>query len=305
MKTNMELPNHLRVTAKECNQGGAQMKQIYRRFYSQRKQQYPNLIEPTLKWTNPAVEKLKKDGFAVMEGAADLEKISLLREELDRMIRDKESLGKPNEYFVQVRDPLLVCKPALDLALSQVVREVSTEYFEAQPSIGTLNLRRSLKNNLKEHNFLKHGNLFFHYDNNSPWFLKFFFYLNDVDMSGGPFVYVQGSHLDKMEKIPNWRFSKRYSDEFVEQTFGKERIKYLTAKAGDVIVANTRGLHKGLKVQKTNRDMLTVNLLIHPEVQNQKWNLLDTDHGKFSIKKEWFNELPDDVKPFVDFLIKK
>ncbi len=305
MNNKRDLPKHLRVTGHECNQGGHKMKEIYKQYYFQRKEKYPNLAPPTLPWTKPAVESLKWDGYAVMRGAADIEMVSRLKEEFDRMIRENENLGKASEYFIQVKNPLLVCKPAMDLALSPIVREVSTEYYEAQPSIGTLNLRRSLQNNLTDHNFLKYGNLFFHYDNNSPWFLKFFFYLNDVDQSGGPFVFVQGSHLDKNDRIPHWRHSKRYSDKKIEQTFGADRIKYLTAKAGDVIVANTRGIHKGLKVEGKDRNMLTVNLLIHPEISNQRWDLLDTDFGRFAMNKEWFNELPENVKPFADFLIKQ
>ena len=79
----------------------------------------------------------------------------------------------------------------------------------------------------------------------------------------------------------------------------------MTAKAGDVIVANTRGIHKGLKVEGKDRNMLTVNLLIHPEISNQRWDLLDTDFGRFAMNKEWFNELPEDIKPFTDFLNKQ
>jgi len=300
---NNTLPEHILVTKEQCNQGGAGMAELYKKFYFERKEKYP--VEGELSGKAEfAVRSLIDNGYAVVRGAIETEKINALKDELASLIGQSKFLGQNNEYFIQINQPMLRSKCAFDLAFSSIVREISTGYYGVVPSIGTTNLRRSLVNVKKDHNFNKHGNLFFHYDNNSPWFLKFFFYLNDVELSDGPFVYVQGSHR---EKIKHWWRSKRYSDEMVESLYGTDRIKYLTAKAGDLIVANTRGIHKGLKTVNNHRDMLTVNLVMHPEISSSRWTKITDDHppGAQSVSKEWVEALPEEAKPFADYLIKK
>ena len=298
-----KFPNHLPVDGHECNQGGQGMADLYKKYYFERLEKYPDIEAPKDNSSVLAVHSLREKGYAIMKNAIDKDKIASLKEEFEKLILNEEALGKDNEYFIQIKQPLLHSKQALDVAFSPLVREVSTLFYGAVPAIGTMNFRRSLVNNLNQHNFNTYGNLFFHYDNNSPWFLKFFFYLNDVDIDGGPFVYVEGSHK---QKIKNWQFSKRYSDEVIEKLYGKERIKHLTANVGDVVIANTRGIHKGLKTRTDPRTMLTVNVVIHPEINGAAyWNQLESDRGRFHIKKEWYEQLSEEEKPFADYLLQK
>ena len=298
----IEFPNHLPVNKGECNQGGQGMADLYKKYYFERLERYSVPPLPKNDASVLAVNDLRQKGYTVMKNAIEKEKIAKLKEEFETLILNEENRGKDNEYFIQIRQPLLCSKQALDVAFSPLVREVSTLFYGATPAIGTMNFRRSLVNDLNQHNFNNYGNLFFHYDNNSPWFLKFFFYLNDVSVDGGPFVYVEGSHR---QKIVNWERSKRYSDENIKELYGEDRIKYLTANVGDVVIANTRGIHKGLKTKNDPRTMLTVNVVIHPEISNQRWNKIHEDKGRFYIKKEWYDQLSDEEKPFADYLLQK
>ncbi|RYD59429.1 MAG: hypothetical protein EOP56_00765 [Sphingobacteriales bacterium] len=81
--------------------------------------------------------------------------------------------------------------------------------------------------------------------------VKVFIYLSDVDETAGPFFYAKGSHTKGRNfKDPAWykeegRNANRSSDEDVEKIIAKKDWLTATGKEGTVILADTRGLHKG------------------------------------------------------------
>ncbi len=94
--------------------------------------------------------------------------------------------------------------------------------------------------------------------------LKSIAYLTAVDDDNGPFQYLEGSHrLDEMRAV-SARFgfpvyNNRFSDELMEQIIGSmpDKLKTFTAKAGTVILIDTRGLHRGMPIRKGIRYALT------------------------------------------------
>jgi hypothetical protein len=226
---------------------------------------------------------------AVLPGAVDVERLARLRAELEARLdagaplnpaaddaaREPGDLDPPAVFvpaadlgkgqsvvrhrtnFLAVHDPFLNCPAAVDLAFDDVVLDVATDYLGCLPAIGGGNLRKSFVNALPDFDTLH-----FHSDPNSPRFLKFFFYLHDVDERGGPFCYVTGSHR---RKFRGWRTKYRWTPEEIETRYGGDRIAYLTAAAGDVVVADTTGFHRGTKVIASDRSMLTVDAVVHPE----------------------------------------
>lgn len=90
-----------------------------------------------------------------------------------------------------------------------------------------------------------------HRDPEDYLMVKVFIYLNDVDETGGPFMYAKGSHAKGANfKDPEWykedgRNANRSSDENVEKIIPRSDWMTATGKAGTVILADTRGLHKG------------------------------------------------------------
>ncbi|MCZ6617808.1 MAG: phytanoyl-CoA dioxygenase family protein, partial [Gammaproteobacteria bacterium] len=97
--------------------------------------------------------------------------------------------------------------------------------------------------------------------------VKFFFYLNDVDASGGPFCFVKGSHK---KKFTGWKRKARWRLEEMEVAYGHENIIELTANLGDLIVADPNGFHRGKKVVSTERLMLAVDYVIHKEFEGRR-----------------------------------
>jgi hypothetical protein len=94
----------------------------------------------------------------------------------------------------------------------------------------------------------------FHFDMDRIKWLKFFFYLTDVDDRSGPHVFVPGSH--RRGGIP-WRLLRkgysRLTDEEVLAHYGGGGVRRFTGPRGTVIAEDTRGLHKGAPVEEGDR----------------------------------------------------
>ena len=96
----------------------------------------------------------------------------------------------------------------------------------------------------------------FHYDYDWPAFLKVFIYLTDVGPENGPFTFVAGTHEHKK----HWNDGRR-DDSYMESTYpGMARA--VTGKAGDLIVADTVGYHKGERVRDGERLMLQLEFAV-------------------------------------------
>ena len=86
----------------------------------------------------------------------------------------------------------------------------------------------------------------FHFDLDDFKFIKFFFYLTHVDSTGGPHVIVRATHRDKRNLMRGDALRvRRYSDEEVETTYGKERVVSITGPAGTGFIEDTLCIHKG------------------------------------------------------------
>jgi hypothetical protein len=85
----------------------------------------------------------------------------------------------------------------------------------------------------------------FHFDLDDFKFIKFFFYLTDVDASAGPHVIVRGTHRDKRLRRRDAFKVRRYSDDEIVAAYGRDRIVSITGPAGTGFVEDTLCIHKG------------------------------------------------------------
>lgn len=90
----------------------------------------------------------------------------------------------------------------------------------------------------------------YHFDMDRLKFLKFFFYLTDVDLETGPHCYVRGSHKRLPRKLQS---DGRKTDAEVAQCFDSSDFLEICGKAGTILAVDTRGLHKGKPLTKDNR----------------------------------------------------
>ncbi len=119
----------------------------------------------------------------------------------------------------------------------------------------------------------------FHFDMDRIKFIKFFFYLTDVDTHNGPHCYVRGSHKAMPESV--WR-DGRISDEDVVKSFPKNDVLEIAGPKGTIMAVDTRGLHKG-KVLETGE-----RLLLQVEFTN---SLFGATYNRIDISKSGSPEI--------------
>jgi hypothetical protein len=101
----------------------------------------------------------------------------------------------------------------------------------------------------------------FHFDLDDYGFLKFFFYLTDVDESSGPHVCVRGSHRKK--RLSDRLLYRRIPEREVISFYGRENIVMLCGKAGTGFAENTYCVHKGLTPRSRDRLILQIQFALN------------------------------------------
>jgi len=240
------------------------------------------------------VEQLNKNGFVIFEQAIDHEILDRMLEKTNELIEKRVCLKSHDEHYSMVADPFINVPETQEVAFSDQLVEFATEYFNCIPAIGTFNLRKSYVNDLPPK-----STQLFHCDRNSIKFFKFFMYLNDVDsVEDGPLTLIKESN----QKRPlNHSYQHRWSEQNMKQIYGDDSLLYLTAKKGDLIAATTTHYHRGTKPLAKDRTMLTLNYVIHEELEGGE---PQRPASWFKIGQEQYNNLPDWKKPIADFLVK-
>ena len=273
--------------------GGQKAIELYNAKITQRRAKYGNIEKSDLKEYESLINDIETKGYTKIPGFFKKEEIEPIKEEFLAKIEKKEDIvSVQQESFIQVVEPFLNMETVFHLSIRRDIVDIATAYYKCAPALGTCNMRRSSPLYTK-----KVGTNLFHRDFNSPVkFIKFFIYLDDVSECHGPFTYVEASNT-RMPK--DWNRNHRWSDEEIVKMYGKDSIKRLTANYGDLIIATTNGFHKGEVPVCGNRDMLTLNYVISPELKSQS---LDQESKRFLINKRKCTNLKNWQKPLVDFL---
>ena len=239
------------------------------------------------------VQSLISNGVLRIPAAYDPALLKEVKEKIENLLQDDQitentvdRLG--NTIWKKVVNPLLYAnKDIMDIALGDLIEQISTGYLDCIPALTSANFRRSYINP-----GAPYGNQNYHMDRNSRKFLKFFIYLNDVGPAGGPFKYILGSH--KQDTNPKWKNEEyNWPKHFIEEEYGRERVYVATGSVGDLIVADTTGFHCGDPPRRRERIMLTFNYMIHKETE-------EFQHLK--IKRHLYDSIPKNKKPLLDFL---
>lgn len=271
--------------------GGRSGVEYYNKTFLERKEKYP--VELTGEYNNK-IEELNKNGFTKWSQVINHDTLDLIKDKVDFCIKNNTNLKSMDTHYATISNPFLISDEVQKTAFSDLLTNFAKEYFQCMPAIGTFNLRRSFLNDLPPTT-----TQLFHRDKNSIKFFKFFMYLNDVDEVGdGPLTIVK----DSWKKMPlNHQNKHRWTETEIKNTYGEDSLIYLTAKKGDLLTGFTTSFHRGTKPSKKERTMLTLNYVIHPELQGGRPG---TQDNLFKIKQEQYGQLPEHKKPIADFLIK-
>ena len=151
-------------------------------------------------------------------------------------IDDIENTALKGRFHWKSQD--LVKNPAIQKLLAAPdLHRIAQEYLGCAPYLAQVALWLDTVNDkpLDEH--------VFHYDNDGPKFLKFFFYLTDTDEKSGAHKFIQKTHGPV--KVEQFHKSRRYTDEELISHYGAENVITFSAPAGTVIAEDTSGFHRG------------------------------------------------------------
>ena len=245
-----------------------------------------------------AVASINKDGFVYLKNLLPVELVSEIRAKMDSFISNGINLSPPKKVtesgswspaatagygsedtksvrlsdeefamgsdhyrklinYIDIKEPFVNIPATLQIAFNDTIMEIAERYLKTFPGVGYIKMRRSLVNSLGDFD-----TTYFHFDGNSVRTLKAFVYLHDVDEQGGPTTYVPGTHVNR---FPGWGFDGRYNYDQIASIYGEKNITYLTAKAGDVVLGDPGGCHRGTKPIAADRDIIIINYVIHPE----------------------------------------
>ena len=94
----------------------------------------------------------------------------------------------------------------------------------------------------------------YHYDNEGPGFLKFFFFLTDVAVGTGAHYFMAGSQPHtKPEPVAR---AALYEEEQLYNQYGRDKEVIVRGPAGTILAEDTSGFHRGSKIERGYRLMM-------------------------------------------------
>jgi hypothetical protein len=96
----------------------------------------------------------------------------------------------------------------------------------------------------------------YHYDNEGPGFLKFFYFLTDVEVGTGAHYFMAGSQAHTKPK-PVAR-AALYEGEQLYAQYGRDKEVTVRGPAGTILAEDTSGFHRGSKLERGYRLLLQI-----------------------------------------------
>jgi hypothetical protein len=155
----------------------------------------------------------------------------------DKVVFDESNIISPRYEFNQQQ--ILQCEALQNLIFDSSLLAVAQSYLRTRPILDLIAMWWSAP--FKGMGKSEAAQMY-HFDLDRIKFIKFFFYLTDVDTNTGPHCYVRKSH----KRLPSSLLKEgRLTDSEVESAFGKNNMVELEGKRGTIMAVDTRGLHKG------------------------------------------------------------
>ena len=193
--------------------------------------------------------------------------------------RARQNIGRRfliAQYFNARRDCPLIAR----LVDDPLILGVAARYLGTTPTLVGVNLWWSFpeKGNSTARDYAAQV---FHFDLDDFRFIKFFFYLTDVDESAGPHVAVRSTHRQKRHAKFSDRFkARRYSDQEIADVYGTDRLMVITGPAGTGFIEDTLCIHKGRSPMVRERLVLQLQYALnnfgnqHDDIDDSKLEMI-------------------------------
>jgi hypothetical protein len=176
------------------------------------------------------------------------------------------------------------------MLLDRGLLQIAQEYLGSTPIVDIVTAWYSFPTANPSHEAAQ----FFHFDLDRVRWLKAFLLLTDQTIETGAHVYIPGTQRDG--GISSDLLAKGYTrlqDPDVENFYPKDTWKSMVAPAGSILLEDTRGLHKGISLQRDHRLMLQFEyaqtlfgnvpfLATVPldNYQDEYWNTMKRNHAE-------------------------
>jgi hypothetical protein len=203
-----------------------------------------------------AVAELKAEGCKVLPFTLTSEEISSLRDfaftepayavNISERIRiTKDTIPHDHGRYYWPMQRLVQCPAVRDILSDSALYAIAQDYLGARPVLTHVNL---WLDPVFDGCYDPHV---YHYDNDGPGFLKFFFYITDVGPDTGAHRFIRGSHSHS--KPAQFSASKRYKEDDLLAYYGADREVVFSAPAGTVLAEDTAGFHRGTDLKQGYR----------------------------------------------------
>ena len=145
------------------------------------------------------------------------------------------------------------CPAVKALTTDGKLLELATKYLRCEPVLQTTILWWSFAGESSDAEKSSAAQLF-HYDVDDYRFLKFFFYLTDIDEDAGPHVVVRGTHRRK--KVRHQLRMRRHEDAEIVRHYTAEKIQPMLGPVGSGFAEDTCAFHKGAPPRTKDRLVL-------------------------------------------------
>ena len=214
-----------------------------------------------------SIKELNLNGYNINENFLEDEKIENILNRLKNLngrysgdtVKDNDLYkfdfikNKISTRFTYESNDLLEIPELQKLLLSDDILKTAKLYLKSLPIIDIVAAWWTFPTEKSDN----YSAQFWHFDMDRPKWLKVFIYLNDIDLDNGPHCFISKSHLNNgiNYNIRKYGYS-RIQNNLIEKYYSNNDIKYITGKKGSLLLEDTRGLHKGLRVKKNSRILL-------------------------------------------------
>ena len=186
-----------------------------------------------------------------------LEKLKLDTEKLLPTLFNSKIINTPQDKnFLKVYTKYLDSKDLYFIANDKYILQIVRSYFGFCPTIRTIDAWLNFPTG-----DVPTETQLFHRDADDHKLLKLFIPLCDVELCQGPFQYIEGSHHKKYlnEFFYMNKKNRIMSNKEKKLINNYSNIFTFISKFGEACIADTRGLHRGLKPTKDFRVMLVIS----------------------------------------------
>lgn len=207
------------------------------------------------------VEQLRREGYMILPirlAAEDIDEISnfafttpAICSDLGKGIpisRDNIPKGEPRYYWWMDQ---LTAVPAVQRIVAEgPYCAIAQEYLGCRPILAhiTLFLDRPFEGKYEPYSY--------HYDNDGPGFLKFFFFLTEVDIGTGAHYFLAGTQSHT--KPGPFAKAAIYDEGELYRHYGRDKEVIVRGAAGTILAEDTSGFHRGSIIEHSYRLLMQI-----------------------------------------------